>query len=429
MEDIFGFDDSRFSDRVLLIIEPDDRPAKRTRQEGRHNSGGRQLHVCQWILCSQSEYFNNLFGTNFAESKNKHVEICVQKGETDTFVKLLHSFYFRALPDKNEKYSFETSSLEELVKIIRLADMYGAPVVLQDVFREVSKRELTLEICETLLDLPDHIISSGSFKTLQNESISKSLLKVFSECMELAMFSAKSVKILMGHDDLPITREDVLWCLFIEWLNAMDDNGQDISDETVDSLLKLIRFEYVNQNYLTQIVATWPHWLKTPQRGELFVAALRQTDIGDVRTMRRLMSVVGFHGMRKERLADIPTIRRVDRLSFINVRGIPLVLRVEGNTELKSVFLVVSIDFSHPCMKYLNPKSSIKVYVVIVDITVNGKAVDRQTGVFTYDGPCEESDTDIICKLKLGGLSLLSSEKDNCTIAIPIAYVLDNMVW
>eukprot|EP01083_Nonionella_stella_P076499 208479_1 len=227
MGDVFGFNDPEFSDRVLRIIEPDDRPAKRTRQSTHSNSGGRLIHVSKWILCSQSEYFKNLLGKNFAESKSKEVEICVGKDETDAFIKLLHSFYFRALPDKNKKFSFEESSIEELIKIVRLSDMFGAPeIVLEDIFEEISKRDLGLDICETLLDFPEHITSTDNFKSLKMGAISDSLKDAFTENYRFDYFTAKQLKILLLRDDLRVDSEEQVWCLFIEWLHWMKDEGE-----------------------------------------------------------------------------------------------------------------------------------------------------------------------------------------------------------
>eukprot|EP01083_Nonionella_stella_P071250 191262_1 len=298
MDEVFGFDDPDFSDRVLRILEPDDRPSKRAKKESHPNSGGRLVHVCKWILCSQSGYFKTLLGKDFAESKAEEVEICVGKGETDAFIKLLHSFYFRALPDKNRKFSFEESPLKDLIKIIRLTDMFDAPsMVLHDVYQEISKRELTLQVCETLLNLPDHITTTHSFKSLRDGSISNCILKHFCQYgyKRVCKYSVKSLKLLLEHDELCITSEEHAWGLLMEWLWC--NRRETISDKTVDSLLKCIRFEVIRYQYLTQIVAQWPHWFKTVQWKEILVAALARKDEND----RRLLSLLGVEGSRHAR--------------------------------------------------------------------------------------------------------------------------------
>eukprot|EP01083_Nonionella_stella_P122135 367283_1 len=383
MDGVFGFDDPEFSDRTLRVVEPGDRPAKRTRRTNYCSAGGRLVHVNKLILSSQSKYFRNLLGKKFAESKSKEVEICVGEGETDAFVVLIHSFYFRVIPNENTKFSFEASSLEELIKIIRLTDMFDAPViVLQDVYKEISKRKLSLEVCEALLDLPDHITSSDHFKSLQNESISNFILHDFYDCYKFDKYSAKLLEILLEHDELVVGSEDSIWPLFVHWLFYRKEcKCENVPAKTVDLLLKCIRFEHIRKYYMIQIVALWPCWFENLQRRELLVAALCKNDEND----KRLLSALGIECSRKNRSflylsVDCPASDGT-RI-FYSVFGLPLVFQTEKDKNSKSVYLVISLDFADPCMVYLNPKSNIRVLLEIHKIVIDKKSMAGVSGVY-----------------------------------------------
>eukprot|EP01083_Nonionella_stella_P295531 1004408_1 len=168
MDPMFGFDDSEFSDRTLCIVEPDGRPRKRTRSSENSKPEGKIVHVSKFVLCSQSEYFKNLLGKRFAESKETVVEVCVGKDETNAMLKLLLCFYDRLSPDNKDKLSLEDCSTDELISIIRLADMVQAPAsVLITVAKALSDKELCIESCERMIRLPDHITGCEGFKAIK----------------------------------------------------------------------------------------------------------------------------------------------------------------------------------------------------------------------------------------------------------------------
>eukprot|EP01083_Nonionella_stella_P122134 367280_1 len=412
MEDVFGFDDPEFSDRVLRIVEPGARPVKRTRRRTYPDSSGRLVHVNKWILCSQSDYFKNLFGKKFAESKSNEIEICVGKDETDAFIKLIHWFYFRAGPN-DKKYSFEKSSFEELIKIIRLTDMFGAPdVILQDVYDELSKRVLSVKTCETLLELPDHITASDNFKALQNGAISKSLeyhsFLVMSYYMGFRKFRASSLGLLLQLDKLYLDSEEQIWCYLMQWLDYMErERGTIFPDETVDSLLKCVRFEHMDKNYMIQIVAQWPFWFKTVQRKELLVAALTTSDGKD----KRFLSALGVEHFRpKRKLSHSPSIfptRVNESYARGSVFGLPFKFHINEDKDAELFYLIGSIDFSHPCLNYLNPKSNIKVRVKMLDLNIDDELLDGSMAPAIYDGPCKNSDVPL-CKFKVDKSVVLS---------------------
>eukprot|EP01083_Nonionella_stella_P230023 813534_1 len=91
----------------------------------------------------------------------------------------------------------------------------------------------------------------------------------------------------------------------------------DAPDKTLDILLKCIRFELFDKNYIVQIVAQWPLWFKTSQRKALIVATLSAKE----ENQRRLLSVLGVGHIRKKRfytsVALLPSFAHLSAYSYV----------------------------------------------------------------------------------------------------------------
>eukprot|EP01083_Nonionella_stella_P071249 191260_1 len=221
---------------------------------------------------------------------------------------------------------------------------------------------------------------------------------------------ASSLGLLLQQDQLYIESDEQIWCYLMEWLDYMELHGSILSDETVDSLLKCVRFEHMDKNYMIQIVAQWPFWFKTVQRKELLVAALTTSDGKD----KRFLSALGVEHFRPKRKLPYSHIMQFPipaNGSYARdpVFGLPLKFHINEDKDAELFYLIGSIDFSHPCLNYLNPKSNIKVRVKLLDLNIDDELLDGSTApaLFIYDGPCKKSDVPL-CKFKLDKSFVLS---------------------
>eukprot|EP01083_Nonionella_stella_P150320 478737_1 len=159
--------------------------------------------------------------------------------ETNAMLKLLLCFYDRLSPDNKDKLSLEDCSTDELISIIRLADMVQAPAsVLITVAKALSDKELCIESCESLIRLPDHITGCGGFKAIK-ETVSEYLLLHFHTTCNFDDFCAESLKILLYSEDILLDYEEEAWMLFIKWW----ERDKSVNHDSLDDVLKQIRFE------------------------------------------------------------------------------------------------------------------------------------------------------------------------------------------
>eukprot|EP01083_Nonionella_stella_P295532 1004409_1 len=355
-----------------------------------HMTGLGSEHEVQRIpnLTGKSCTFPNLFCVRKAST----LRICSVNGlrnrrrlwskfaldETNAMMKLLLCFYDRLSPDNKDKLSLEDCSTDELISIIRLADMVQAPAsVLITVAKALSDKELCIESCERMIRLPDHITGCEGFKAIK-ETVSEYLLLHFHTTCNFDDFCAESLKILLYSEDIVLDYEEEAWVLFIKWW----ERDKSVNHDSLDDVLKQIRFECFSREYLVAVVSQWPEWYKTSFRKKLLVSIITINR----KSYGRLLGLLGLGKCRTNRTEGfgesffslskfkdwLDGSRKFER--FI-VRSLPMIMSlvVEDNDD---VFFVMRLDFDKTALSYVDEDGKTKIGVQISNLSVDGVSVD-----------------------------------------------------
>jgi len=232
----FAFNNPKFSDRILEVIEDDSEVAE-------------TIHISSLLLAAQSSFFQSMFSIGMRESTERNNKIVVGKGNAKYFVDMIRFLHGGELKTKKE----------EMLNLVLMADKYSVPMMVEETLKRARSASLDLPKCNQYLELLDTLsASTGPYLGLKKDC-EEYLLAQFSDfnaqwnSKKFLTLSAQSLAVLLNSDKLRVYSENTVFQAVVRWLLA-DETRRDY----LERLLPLLRYPLMSFNFLRDVVKTSP---------------------------------------------------------------------------------------------------------------------------------------------------------------------------
>ncbi|KAL8543516.1 hypothetical protein ACS0TY_004168 [Phlomoides rotata] len=259
----FGFDDTNYSDRTLLLeimdeVESDDDRTHNVKRRRRNNllitptavePRVKSIHINSLILAARSPFFRKLFSNGMLESEQKNVTLRIDTSEEASLMDLLKYVYSNNLP----------TSLNGLLDLLVRADKFEVASCLRDCTRSLQNLPMTCESASLYLDLPPSLLMSPIVDPL-TDAAKQFLIALFKDLdkfkKEMLNLPLAGVQAVLSSDDLEVTSENVVYDFVLGWAQKHYSDLEERRGILKTCLLHLIRFPFMTATKLTEEVQT-----------------------------------------------------------------------------------------------------------------------------------------------------------------------------
>eukprot|EP01083_Nonionella_stella_P295716 1004946_1 len=287
---LFGFDNPELSDRILILLEGTG-----------SDEGSTRIHISRWPLEVRSEYFRSLFGKSFAENGETEFVIHLEAGETSAMMDLLRLNYSMMCNLELSSDSIKLKSIDELIRMLILSDRFlfgDAARLCASVI--VDGKDLSIEHCcklRGLIDLP-------KYKNVRLAVISK-LETIFEACetnlsnSAILDFPFDLFHLVISSDSLKLYEESSIWAAVVLWIAKNTP-----TEEHHLSLLKCLRLEHFDVEYLFNLVVGSSYWRHSVYLDKRLASALARSSID-----AHILTTAGFDVRKNRSSKDTSSIR------------------------------------------------------------------------------------------------------------------------
>ena len=238
----------------------------------------------QW-LAVQSSYFKAMFYSDMKESYSEEAVMKIYEHELEAHQTLIQAMYrLDVLKEKNHRL---------VVQVLVLADKYLARFVIRKCKYVLLSTTPSLEMCEYILKETKHLFNLADIHDMLETFLVKEFTP-FHVTWTLEKFtnlSEAALKLLLRSDNLDIQSENTIFVALMKWVRT---NISNLSALKKCDLLDLVKFEFMSQNFLYDVV----------QNDEV-----AQQMLGFNKYLLKGLAYHGFSQIRREQLQPKPKQR------------------------------------------------------------------------------------------------------------------------
>ena len=220
-------------------------------------------------LAVQSKYFRSLFYSGMKESNCKEVHVKISESEEDTHLKLLEAIYKADI--------LNTSSVDELLAVLELADKYTLKFVFKKCKYVLQTRATNVDVCKTIM----HVVKE-KHRMVEVEDLTGALEITLGKCFSpletywqterFTSLSQPCVNYLLKSNDFSTQCENTIFQALMHW---METNGIDPSSiEPSSTVLDEVQFDMTTIDYLYNVIRVHPIATKLPHFQELLLKGM-----------------------------------------------------------------------------------------------------------------------------------------------------------
>ena len=220
-------------------------------------------------LAVQSKHFRSLFYSGMKESNCKEVHVKISESEEDTHLRLLEAIYKADI--------LNTSSVDELLAVLELADKYTLKFVFKKCKYVLQTRATNVDVCKTIM----HVVKE-KHRMVEVEDLTGALEITLGKCFSpletywqterFTSLSQPCVNYLLKSNGLSTQCENTIFQALMHW---METNGIDPSNiEPSSTVLDAVRFDMTTIDYLYNVIRVHPIATKLPHFQELLLKGM-----------------------------------------------------------------------------------------------------------------------------------------------------------
>eukprot|EP01114_Cavostelium_apophysatum_P023052 TRINITY_DN8566_c0_g1_i1.p1 TRINITY_DN8566_c0_g1~~TRINITY_DN8566_c0_g1_i1.p1 ORF type:complete len:429 (+),score=96.75 TRINITY_DN8566_c0_g1_i1:77-1363(+) len=240
-----GFNDPRFSDVLLQITSSEDSSSSKPEAISESQRFDEEIHANKLLLVAQSKVFMAMFGSGMRESNQQKVKIFVDKENQSAFRDLIRFMYTG---------EFQSKSIDELFKILVLADQYEISDVTNSISQLLCTSSLTLETCCKYLKFVGQFEFSHSFGQLF--SLCCAFLEKTFESFddrwnsdEFLKLNHQAVELLLKSDKCKVFSENTVFQALDNWFRVKPSRAVHRKQ-----LYQFVKFHHMTSEYLYHIL-------------------------------------------------------------------------------------------------------------------------------------------------------------------------------